>query len=331
MEGAKTEGIADAVKNLGGMMPGGAKGDGGGFSLSSLSKEISTSVSSVTSGSSTTKQVQSDDSKQAQTEMANLKKQFESDWASRKSVIIDGMAVEDRKFSKVQAAMKADDEAIKIKEDYAKKQEEIQIEVTTQTSPSHYNNKLEYASENKIESVPQTKTQSGRFKEHNLDKIIETQATLENPVSVKIELPLKQDITAPKTEMLVSKDTKTETVEGNPETESGDNNLSDEVKLPEPEIKKDYPVVNNAISPDGDGLNDELVIEMPAVDFYHLRIFTKKGVLVFETENVNVKWKGLVLGSGQYADNGEYRYILEYQIKGKENVKVIGGYIFLSR
>jgi hypothetical protein len=186
-------------------------------------------------------------------------------------------------------------------------------------------------SENKIESVPQTKTQSGRFKEHNLDKIIETQATLENPVSVKIELPLKQDITAPKTEMLVSKDTKTETVEGNPETESGDNNLSDEVKLPEPEIKKDYPVVNNAISPDGDGLNDELVIEMPAVDFYHLRIFTKKGVLVFETENVNVKWKGLVLGSGQYADNGEYRYILEYQIKGKENVKVIGGYIFLSR
>jgi hypothetical protein len=154
---------------------------------------------------------------------------------------------------------------------------------------------------------------------------------LENPVSVKIELPLKQDITAPKTEMLVSKDTKTETVEGNPETESGDNNLSDEVKLPEPEIKKDYPVVNNAISPDGDGLNDELVIEMPAVDFYHLRIFTKKGVLVFETENVNVKWKGLVLGSGQYADNGEYRYILEYQIKGKENVKVIGGYIFLSR
>ena len=151
MEGAKTEGIADAVKNLGSMMPGGAKGDsgGGGISLSSLSKEISTSVSSVTSGSSTTKQVQSDDSKQAQTEMANLKKQFESDWASRKSVIIDGMAVEDRKFSKVQAAMKADDEAIKIKEDYAKKQEEIQKKIDAG---------ITWEFEKKSEQVEETKT-----------------------------------------------------------------------------------------------------------------------------------------------------------------------------
>ena len=150
MEGAKTEGIADAVKNLGSMMPGGAKGsEGGGFSLSSLSKEISTSVSSVTSGSTTTKQVQNDDSKQAQTEMANLKKQFESDWASRKSVIIDGMAVEDRKFSKVQAAMKADDEAIKIKEDYAKKQEELQKKIDAGIS---------WEIEKKSEQVEETKT-----------------------------------------------------------------------------------------------------------------------------------------------------------------------------
>jgi len=150
MEGAKTEGIADAVKNLGGMMPSSAKGgEGGGFSLSSLSKEISTSVSSVTSGSNTTKQVQSDDSKQAQTEMANLKKQFESDWASRKSVIIDGMAVEDRKFSKVQAAMKADDEAIKIKEDYAKKQEEIQKKIDAG---------ITWEIEKKSEQVEETKT-----------------------------------------------------------------------------------------------------------------------------------------------------------------------------
>jgi hypothetical protein len=77
MEGAKTEGIADAVKNLGGMMPGSAKGsDGGGFSLSSLSKEISTSVSSVTSGSTTTRSVQNDDSKAASKELANVKEQY---------------------------------------------------------------------------------------------------------------------------------------------------------------------------------------------------------------------------------------------------------------
>jgi methionine-rich copper-binding protein CopC len=205
------------------------------------------------------------------------------------------------------------------------------IDKSNSTQISPVETPVEIPSENKIEKVQQTKTQSGIFKEISQDKIVEAQASFENPVTEKIELPFKQEIITPKTEMLVSKDTKTETVEGNPETESFDNNSSDEVKIPEPESKKDYPVVNNAISPDGDGLNDELVIEMPAVDFYHLRIFTKKGVLVFETENVNVKWKGMILGSGQLAENGDYRYIIEYQLKGKENVKAIGGFIFLNR
>jgi len=75
MEGAKTEGIADAMKNLGGMMPPTSASSGGGFSLSSLSKEISTSVSSVTSGSSITQRTQTDDSKKAQEELNELKKQ----------------------------------------------------------------------------------------------------------------------------------------------------------------------------------------------------------------------------------------------------------------
>ena len=73
MEGAKTEGIADAVKNLGGMMPGGAKGSSGGVNLSSLSKEISTSISSVSGGgSTTTSRVQNADSKKAQEELVAL-------------------------------------------------------------------------------------------------------------------------------------------------------------------------------------------------------------------------------------------------------------------
>jgi gliding motility-associated-like protein len=149
--------------------------------------------------------------------------------------------------------------------------------------------------------------------------------------SEKVNKPETQDPIIPKFDNLVSKDAKTEVVEGNPETETDEEVKKDEVNPIEPENKKDYPVVNNAFSPNGDGVNDELVIEMPAVDFYHLRIFTKKGVLVFETENVNVKWKGMILGSGQLAENGDYRYIIEYQLKGKENVKAIGGFIFLNR
>lgn len=185
--------------------------------------------------------------------------------------------------------------------------------------------------ENKKDKVSEETPKSITFNETKEDRNIESSLPIENPAPEKIEVPLKQENSIPKTEMLAKIDAKTEVVEGNPEAETVDQNGIDEVKIPEPENKKDYPVVNNAFSPDGDGLNDELVIEMPAVDYYHLRIFTKKGVLVFETENVNVRWKGLILGSGQIADNGDYRYIIEYQPKGKDNVKVIGGFILLSR
>jgi hypothetical protein len=118
MEGAKTEGIADAVKNLGGMMPGSAKGsDGGGFSLSSLSKEISTSVSSVTSGSTTTRSVQNDDSKAASKELANVKEQYA---AERQSLLEKTKAQlgPDAGPRQVRNAMRDSDEGKAIEEKY---------------------------------------------------------------------------------------------------------------------------------------------------------------------------------------------------------------------
>jgi hypothetical protein len=47
-----------------------------GFDLSSISKDISTTISSVTGGSSTTKQVQTDDSKTAEKELKSVKEQY---------------------------------------------------------------------------------------------------------------------------------------------------------------------------------------------------------------------------------------------------------------
>jgi hypothetical protein len=106
-------------------------GGGSGVNLNEISKNISTSISSSVTGggSSTGQRVQSDDSKAAEKELDALWKQFGDDWAKRKDQVIEGMAVEDRKFSKVQAAMKADEAAMKIKEDYEKKKAELQKKV----------------------------------------------------------------------------------------------------------------------------------------------------------------------------------------------------------
>ena len=99
------------------------------INMTEMSKTISTSISSMTGGESTTKRVQSDDSKSAEKEMSELKSKFNEDMAARKNILIEGMSVEDRKFSKVQAVMKADDEAIKLKEEFSKKQEELQKKI----------------------------------------------------------------------------------------------------------------------------------------------------------------------------------------------------------
>jgi hypothetical protein len=100
-----------------------------GFDLSGISKTISTSISSMTGGETTTKRVQSDDSKAAEKEMAEVQAKYNEAMAARKNILIEGMSIEDRKFSKVQAAMRADDEAIKIKEEFSKKQEELQKKI----------------------------------------------------------------------------------------------------------------------------------------------------------------------------------------------------------
>lgn len=111
-------------------MRGNPTGGMDGFDLSSISKDISTTISSVQGGgSTTTKRVQNEESKDAEKEIDSLRTKFFEDWAKRKEVIIEEMSVEDRKFSKVQAAMKADETAMKIKEDYEKKKAELQKKI----------------------------------------------------------------------------------------------------------------------------------------------------------------------------------------------------------
>ncbi len=118
------ESVRNSMKNMGlGQYV--KEPQGGSVNLSEISKTISTSVSSMTGGSTTTKRTQSDESQNAEKELDELRTKFFEDWAKRKEVLIEGMAVEDRKYSKVQAMMKADETAMKIKEEYEKKKEEL--------------------------------------------------------------------------------------------------------------------------------------------------------------------------------------------------------------
>jgi hypothetical protein len=148
MEGAKTEGIADAVKNLGGMMPGGAKGnDSGGFSLSSLSKEISTSVSSVTSGSTTTRSVQNDDSKAASKELANVKEQY----AAEREALLQKTKAQlgpDAGPRQVRNAMRDSDEGKAIEEKYKALKEPLYKQIEEG---------IRWETETKAEQVEETK------------------------------------------------------------------------------------------------------------------------------------------------------------------------------
>jgi len=148
MEGAKTEGIADAVKNLGGMMPGGAKGgDGAGFSLSSLSKEISTSVSSVTSGSTTTRSVQNDESKAASKELANVKEQY----AAERQALLEKTKAQlgpDAGPRQVRNAMRDSDEGKAIEEKYKALKEPLYKQIEEG---------IRWETETKAEQVEETK------------------------------------------------------------------------------------------------------------------------------------------------------------------------------
>ncbi|GAB1449911.1 hypothetical protein MASR2M44_29480 [Bacteroidota bacterium] len=91
------------------------------------------------------------------------------------------------------------------------------------------------------------------------------------------------------------------------------------------------PIIHTAFSPDGDGVNDELVLEMPPLSFFRIRIFSLKGQLVFETDKPNQFWKGQIGQSGIPAETGNYRFILDYQVKGFEKVRSQTGLIFLAR
>ncbi len=85
---------------------------------------------------------------------------------------------------------------------------------------------------------------------------------------------------------------------------------------------------------DKDGLegNNYFNIYLKGEEFYHLRIYDRWGVKVFESTDKTIDWAGKVNNSSIDCPDGTYYYILDYRYKGKDkNEPILNGVIQLIR
>lgn len=110
-------------------------------------------------------------------------------------------------------------------------------------------------------------------------------------------------------------------------------------------INNDYEMAiqpPNVFTPNADGFNGKdkeglegnevFNIYTKNVDFYHLVIFDRWGVKVFESDDTNYDWNGRYMNDGYNCPTGVYYYILDYSYKGKdEKEPAINGVVHLLR
>lgn len=76
-----------------------------------------------------------------------------------------------------------------------------------------------------------------------------------------------------------------------------------------------YPYVPTSFTPNGDGANDYFSIESScALSFFDLKIFTRWGELIFQSNNPNINWDGLY--KGNTVPSGTYIVSLRYGYQG---------------
>ncbi|MDT7832843.1 gliding motility-associated C-terminal domain-containing protein [Flavobacteriaceae bacterium S356] len=96
------------------------------------------------------------------------------------------------------------------------------------------------------------------------------------------------------------------------------------------EIENCPPTVYNLFSPNGDGANEEFVIEGLKNVYvnYQLRIYNRYGSLVYRGNNDTPNWKGTHLNTNKRLPEGTYFYALE--LNDTVN-KPITGWVYLNR
>ena len=87
--------------------------------------------------------------------------------------------------------------------------------------------------------------------------------------------------------------------------------------------------IPKAFTPNGDNLNDILKIEYGAgiKSFNFLKIFNRWGNMVFQTNNLNQGWDGMLNGVPQEMD--AYTYLISYITYKDEPVSKTGSFILI--
>lgn len=82
--------------------------------------------------------------------------------------------------------------------------------------------------------------------------------------------------------------------------------------------------VPNVFSPNGDGTNDNFVIEIEGETKYELTIWNRWGTKVFTSEDKNNTWNGKDMNEGAECPAGVYYFIFNYQMRAQDPATITG-------
>jgi gliding motility-associated-like protein len=98
----------------------------------------------------------------------------------------------------------------------------------------------------------------------------------------------------------------------------------------------DFGIYNVFTPGNDDALNTSYDIVIDGENYYHLQIYDRWGIKVFESfnddeGNGNNNWNGKVNNSGAECPGGTYYYLFEYGLETEKERKAISGVITLIR
>jgi gliding motility-associated-like protein len=94
-------------------------------------------------------------------------------------------------------------------------------------------------------------------------------------------------------------------------------------------VRPYYPVyVPNAFTPNDDGVNDVFMVRGNDINGFHLMIFDRWGMLVFESFDIMKPWIGDTVDA-YYAQNDVYNWVLEFD--SLQRTTMLKGHVTLAR